>query len=80
LCMQRTQILLDQDLKKVLSRYSRARSTSVSAVIRGVLRLHLKHMNQTQMGLGGLRRLIGIAEKKGPRDLSAKIDETLYRL
>lgn len=78
--MQRTQILLDQELKKVLSRYSRARNTSVSEVIRGVLRVHLKHMNQTQMGLGGLRRLIAMSEKKGPRDLSERIDETLYRL
>ena len=78
--MHRTQILLDQELKKVLSRYSRARGTSVSAVIRGVLRLHLKHMNQTQMGLGGLQRITAIAGKNGPRDLSEKIDETLYRL
>ncbi|MDO8505576.1 MAG: ribbon-helix-helix protein, CopG family [bacterium] len=78
--MHRTQILLDQELKKVLSRYSRARSTSVSEIIRSVLRLHFKHMNQTQMGLGGLRRLVAMAEKKGPRDLSAKIDEILYRL
>ncbi len=80
MCMQRTQILLDQDLKKVLGRYSRARSTSVSAVIRSVLRLHFKHINQTQMGLGGLRRLIATGEKKGPRDLSEQVDETLYRL
>ena len=78
--MQRTQILLDSELKQALRRFSKSRQTSVSELIRTILRLGLSNMQSEAVGWNGLHNLLKISKKGGPRNLSKTIDETLYQL
>lgn len=78
--MQRTQILLDPELKQALRRYSKNRHTSVSELIRTILRLGLSNMNDGAVGWKGLHNLLDMSKKGGPRNLSKTIDNTLYQL
>ncbi len=78
--MQRTQILLDHELKQSLVRYARASHTSVSNVIRTFLRRDLLTAPaQKSVGAKGLAAVLALSKPGGPRNLSDQVDETLYQ-
>lgn len=81
MCMQRTQVLFDPQLKRTLDRVSRSANTSVSRLIRDAVSAYLKRLERARVGGKGLRALEDIAgEDRGPRNLSTRVDELLYRV
>lgn len=79
--MIRTQILLDNQIKKELLAYSDLHQKSISQIIRESLRSFLiKSGKKKQVGLAGLLKISKMGFRGGPKNLSEKIDETLYKI
>lgn len=78
--MIRTQVLLDNQIKKELLSYAQLYKKSISQITRESLRSFLvKSKKKRQIGLGGLQKLLEIRAIGGPKNLSEKIDEFLYQ-
>lgn len=81
MCMQRTQILLDPQLKRTLDRVSQGAHTSVSRLIREAVAAHLMRLDRVRVGGSGLRALKDIAGRdRGLKDISRRVDEMLYHV
>lgn len=78
--MIRTQVLLNEQLKKELVSYSRLYDKSVSQVIRESVRAFLNRPKaKKQVGIAWLQKLSEMKITGGPKDLSERVDEILYK-
>lgn len=77
--MIRTQILLEPQLKKELWRQSCFQRKSNSQLIREIVKDYLLRAKSKQTGLGALLKLSKMGIKAGPKNLSGKVDEILYK-
>lgn len=77
--MIRTQIYLDEQLRKDLTLIARQEKESMAEVARNILKEGIKRRKKTDMsGKAILRDLLIIKAKGGPKDLSKNIDYYLY--
>ena len=77
--MIRTQILLDNQLKKELLSYSQVCNKSISQITRESLRNFLNSpKKKKQVGLAGLIK-ISKMNFVGPKNLSKQVDQILYK-
>ncbi len=75
--MERTQIILNTQLKRELVIYSREHSKSISQILREIASQFLSQQKR-QVGVKGLLQIAGMAGSKGPRNLSKQVDKILY--
>lgn len=77
--MIRTQILLDNQIKKELLSYAQLYKKSISQITRESLRSFLiKSKKKKQVGIGGLERISKMGFTGGPKNLSEIVDDILY--
>lgn len=85
--MQRTQVYFDPETLRVLKEEAREKKTTLASVIRGKIertlpnkrkKKNIKKMNAAEFleDIAQLGKKLGV---KGPKDLSKRIDEFVYR-
>lgn len=81
--MQRTQVYFDSESLELLREEAREKKTTLTAVIRGKVEKTMKKKKVKKIDAAeALLHLAKLGEKlgvKGPKDLSKRIDEFVYR-
>ena len=76
--MNRTQIYLTKTQIETLRQIAQKRNTSISEVIRSLIRERFKKVPVKKEGLLSAARRINKFGIKGPRDLATNLDKYLY--
>jgi len=76
--MNRTQIYLTKTQIEALRQIAQKRNTSISEVIRSLIRERFKKVPVKKEGLLSAARRINKFGIKGPRDLATNLDKYLY--